>query len=481
MWQRNQNTLTDNQRRVLRSCMGSWPISRFDFSKPFTRPISETTPRWTEPAEFIAGAQIAMPYGDGAALVPFDLWPAQRDVLARMQVERLLVLLKARQIGMTWLTCAYVLERCMARAGRTVLMLSQGQLEANELIDRIRLMHATHADPALPPLVTDNTTELEWANGSRVKSLPATRRAGRSFTASIVVLDEFAFMQWGTALLSAVKPTIDNGGQLIILSSADGQGSGFHQFWQAAVSGRNGYTPLFLGWQANPTRGDGWREARKVEALDVTEVLREYPENDIEAFSAATGQVYDVWSDGPPDGNVTEAADYVPGGGEVLWACDDGYEGAIDATTGQYTAKSSPRVFLLVQHRADGQLCVFAEHYRVKVQQEDQIQDVLALPYPKPEYAVVDSASADLRDRLRYGADIGVFGKPGSIAESIKTTRRMLAPDLNGRRRVLVHPRCAHLRYELASYRMNDKGDPIDERNHGPDALRYLCWHMRIE
>ena len=55
----------------------------------------------------------------------------------------------------------------------------------------------------------------------------------------------------------------------------------------------------------------------------------------------------------------------------------------------------------------------------------------------------------------------------------------MLAKDTNGVRRVRVHPRCAHLRWELASYRRDDKGRPIDALNHGPDALRYLAWKMR--
>lgn len=194
----------------------------------------------------------------------------------------------------------------------------------------------------------------------------------------------------------------------------------------------------------------------------------------------ATGLVYDVWSDGPADGNVTEAAAYQPGGGDVYWAVDDGYEGVLDRATGQYTEKSAPRVFLLVQQRPDGQLCVFAEHYAVKTLQEAHIGLVRALGYPEPEYAVVDSAAAELRGRL-LDLGIGTFGKPGSIEESIKTTRRMLAPDNNERRRVLVHPSCRHLRAELASYRRDASGKPIDALNHGPDALRYLCWHMRLE
>lgn len=447
---------------------------------PFARSSRQTRPsRWNDAASFIAGAQIAVPYGDGAALTPFDLWPAQREVLAQMEAQRLLVLLKARQIGMTWLTCAYVLARCMARAGRTALLLSQGQLEANELIDRIRLMHATHAEP-LPPLVTDNTTALEWANGSRIRSLPATRKAGRSFTASIVVLDEFAFMQWGAELLAAVKPTIDNGGQLIILSSADGNGSAFHQFWRAASEGRNGYAPLFLDWRANPNRGDDWRDARMAEGLSSADVLREYPANDIEAFTHATGLVYDVWSDGPPDGNVTEAADFIPGGGDVLWSVDDGYSGKLDAATGLYTAESHPRVFGLYQLRHDGTLCRFDERYAVKTLSEQQIAEVRALPYPEPDYAVVDSSAAELRGRLR-DADIANFGGTHDVEEGIKEFRRWLAADANGRRRFLVHPRCVQFRSEMASYRRDVSGKLVKQFDHGPDEARMLTWKLRYE
>ncbi len=185
---------------------------------------------------------------------------------------------------------------------------------------------------------------------------------------------------------------------------------------------------------------------------------------------------------------MTEAADYVPDGGAVFWAVDDGYTGKLDPTTGQYASGSSPRVFLLVQERADGRLCVFQEHYAVHTQQEDQIADVLALtyrdgnerkPYPHPQYAAMDSASADLRGRLHSN---GVYtqGKPHRIEESIKALRTMIAADANGWRRVLVHPRCKHLRFEMGAYRYDDKGKPIDDQNHGPDALRYLAWTKRI-
>jgi phage terminase large subunit len=195
----------------------------------------------------------------------------------------------------------------------------------------------------------------------------------------------------------------------------------------------------------------------------------------------ASGLVYDVWSDGPPDGNVTEAAEYLPDGGDVRWAVDDGYEGSQDPKTGYFTEGSSPRVFLLVQLRGDGRICIFAESYECKTLEEEQIKRVRAMDYPDPDLAVVDSAAAELRGRL-HKMDIATLGKPPLIEPSISITRRMLAPDMHGRRRILVHPRCRQLRAEMASYRRDPtSGKPIDAFNHGPDALRYISFSLRHE
>lgn len=418
----------------------------------------------------------------GTGIAPFHLWEGQRQALATMERDRLAVFLKARQLGISWLACGFSLASVLAEPNQTVLFYSQGLLEANELIRRVSFLYHHHQRlDELPQLVRDNTSMLEWENGRRMMSLAATRRAGRSFTASIAILDEWAFMAWPRQTLAAVKPTIDAGGKLFIISSADGQGSAYHQFWQHAESGTNGYTPVFLPWFAHPDRGPNWRDQQIVEASgDTASVLREYPANPIEAFSAAAGLVYDIWSDGSPDGNVTEDADYEADAGPIYWGVDDGYSGAYDNQTGYFTPGSAPRVFLLMQERANGDLNVFAEQYRFHTMEETDIQTVRDLGYPDPVYAAVDSASAALRGRLQQSG-IYTRGKPQHIDESVKVLRRMLAPDSNHRRRVHVHPRCVYLRREMASYRNDDQGNPIDDVNHGPDALRYLAWTKRNE
>lgn len=429
---------------------------------------------------------------DEVAIAPFTLWPAQREVLATMQTQRLIEILKARQLGISWLACADVLYECTQKHNQLWLFFSQGQLEANELLRRTAFLYEQHRERSrLPALVTGNTTELEWSNRSRVMSLAATKRAGRSFTASGVILDEFAFMAWGKDLLSAVKPTIDGGGKLFIISSADGNGSAFHQHWQQGRAGTNGYTTIFLPWQANPARGPGWRDQRLAETADAGEVYREYPENDIEAFTHAAGLIYEVWRDGPEDGNVTEAADYEPGAGPVYWALDDGYSAGsagktagINRELGMYAADAHPRVFLLCQQKPDGHLDVFAEHYACLVLSDQHIETVKHLPddvhpYPEPDFVVHGPGAAEIRGRIQ-AAGFYVQQNTANVDESIKVMRDWLAADRNGWRRCRVHPRCVQLRKEMAAYRKEaDSEKPIKAFDHGPDALRGLTWILR--
>jgi hypothetical protein len=437
-------------------------------------------------ADFIGRTQIEVPHDTTMALVPFTLWEAQRAALDVMLRDRLIIYLKARQLGLSWLVCGYVLWRCALHDGQTALFLSRGEDEAQELVRRVRILQEHHQDAAtLNPIITPNLERMVWSGGSRILSQAATKNAGRSFAASVAVLDEFAFMQWPKQTLAAVKPTIDAGGQLIIISSANGANTDYHAMCLAAESGANGYTFHFIPWQAHPNRGEGWREARIREADDDrATILREYPATPLEAFTNAAGVVFDVWDDA--DG-VTEAAEYDPHGGPVYWALDDGYSAGskpgtagIDPATRAYVHDAHPRVILFVQHRADGGLNVFAESYACLQLSGDHLAAALLSPYARPSYVVHGPGAAEIGGQL-HKQSLSYMQSTASVEESIKVMRGAMAADQNGWRRVRIHPRCVHLRQELLSYRYNADGKPIKAFDHGIDALRGLLWMQQWE
>lgn len=233
---------------------------------------------------------------------------------------RLIMILKARQLGISWLVCAYALWLCLFQGGRVVLLFSQGQLEADELLRRIKALYRRLPDwmrmgNGMPQLVKDNTSQLAWDNGSSIQSLPATPKAGRSFAASLVVMDEFAFMEHAETLYSAAKPTIeDGGGQLIILSTANGEGTLFNNLWDDAVSKLSNFTAAFLPWTSRPTRNQLWYANLSKDASTprmIQMIKQEYPAAPDEAWISVGAERFlpdiTLWDlckeDLPPLGN----------------------------------------------------------------------------------------------------------------------------------------------------------------------------------
>lgn len=202
-------------------------------------------------------------------------------------------------------------------------------------------------------------------------------------------------------------------------------------------------------------------------------------------WSQASGAVYqDVWDEA--DGSVTDAAEYEPNAGVVFWACDDGYSpgseppSGRDKHTGYFVADAHPRVFLRCQLKADGHLDVFSESYACSRLTDEHIAEILQENYPRPEVVAHGPGSAEFRGRLMAS---GLM--PNQVTEKVETTiselRSWLAKDVNGFRRIRVHPRCKHLRAEMVSYAYDPQTQkPVKAFDHGCDALRYLVWTLRL-
>src|SRR5262245_1842748 len=69
--------------------------------------------------------QILSDCGRGCTWLPFPLWPEHARVAGLLQANRLLVVLKARQLGLTWLVLAFALWLMLFRPIATVLLFSR--------------------------------------------------------------------------------------------------------------------------------------------------------------------------------------------------------------------------------------------------------------------------------------------------------------------------------------------------------------------
>ena len=202
------------------------------------------------------------------------------------------------------------------------------------------------------------------------------------------------------------------------------------------------------------------------------------------------GKVIDTWvnkyhkrsNPEPEYGNVIMDAEYIPYGGDIVWVVDDGYAGKRDQKTGYFAAKSNPRTFLMAQKRPDGRLAFFGESYEVQMLYQQHIIKVIEMTvdnrWPMPKYVLYDIASPTLGRYLKE-AGFDTRAIRVKIDEGVNELLGWVGPDVNGVRRMIVHPRCNLLRLEMGAWGKHPKtGKPVDAFNHGPDAARYLTFYI---
>jgi hypothetical protein len=223
--------------------------------------------------------------------VRFELWPAQAETLQTMVGSRKLVILKARQLGISWLSLGYALWLMLFQAPATILLFSLREEESKELLWRLRGMYDRLPDHLRARKVTlSNETRWILSNGSR--ALAFSTRSGRSYTGTLALVDEADFVPELSQFLNAVKPTIDAGGQLFLVSTSDKKRpiSTFKNLFRAAVAGTGDYRHVFLPWWSRPGRDEAWRTAVQAEMFAQRgtndDFYAEYPSTPEEALAA---------------------------------------------------------------------------------------------------------------------------------------------------------------------------------------------------
>lgn len=227
--------------------------------------------------------------------IPFELWPSQLDVLERLNTDPLNVILKARQLGMTWLVLCHILWKMLYRPVFTALLFSRRETEAIYLLGSQRLRGIYEHLPRWMQsrqVITNASHEWILSNGSVAYGFPTT--AGDSYTASYAFVDEADLVPDLDRLMNAVKPTIDGGGSMTLLSRADkpNPNSAFKKIYRGARAGENGWKATFLPWYSRPGRTAEWYEAQRKDVYARTgsldDLYQQYPATDEEALMPPT-------------------------------------------------------------------------------------------------------------------------------------------------------------------------------------------------
>ena len=195
----------------------------------------------------------------GKGLIPFKTYDFQKDLVENLALHRFLICLKARQLGISTISAAYITWLVLFHRDKNVLIAATKLATAANLVRKVKtILKNLPQWLKISELTVDNKNSIELSNGSQVKASSTSVDAGRSEALSLLVIDEAAHIENLRELWTGLYPTISTGGRCLAISTPNGVGDWFHETYVGAESGQNEFFPIKILWDRHPERDQEW-------------------------------------------------------------------------------------------------------------------------------------------------------------------------------------------------------------------------------
>jgi len=195
-------------------------------------------------------------------LVPFTLYPYQKNMFEHFNSNRFNVVLACRQSGKSISSCAYLLWYALFHSEKLVVILANKGDTAREMLSRVTLMLENLPFFLQPGCKALNKGSIEFSNNSRILARATSGSSIRGLSVNLLYLDEFAFVERATEFYTSTYPVIAAGKdtKVIVTSTANGIGNTYHKIWEGAVQGVNEFKPFRVDWFDVPGRDEAWKK-----------------------------------------------------------------------------------------------------------------------------------------------------------------------------------------------------------------------------
>ena len=192
--------------------------------------------------------------------VLFELYDFQNNCISEFEDHRFNIVLKGRQLGFSTLVAGYSLWLMLFHDEKNILVIATKQDTAKNLVSKVKYMHKSLPVWLRGNIIDNNKLSISFNNGSNIKAVASSKDAGRSEALSLLILDECAFIDDASIIWTAASSTLSTGGNAILISTPNGVGNFFHDMWNRAEEGENGFNPILLDWRVHPERDQAWRD-----------------------------------------------------------------------------------------------------------------------------------------------------------------------------------------------------------------------------
>jgi len=149
--------------------------------------------------------------------------PYIAPVVEKLLTERLLLIRKTRRMVMSWLVQAFNLWDAMFHIGRSIYVQSDKEEKSDELVRRCKFIYENlppFTKPIAPRMVYKYCRLSFPEIDSEIVGVPQGANQLRQITASRIFGDEFAFWETAEASYGSMRPTIEGGGQIVLVSTS---------------------------------------------------------------------------------------------------------------------------------------------------------------------------------------------------------------------------------------------------------------------
>ena len=196
-------------------------------------------------------------------LIPFKLYPFQKDIVGTFHNNRFTICKLPRQSGKSTTIIGYLIHFAIFNEQTNVAILANKASTSRDLLARFQLAYENLPSWLQMGVLNWNKGSLELENGSRIIAASTSASAIRGMTFNIIFLDEFAFVPTHIAeqFFASVYPTITSGksSKVMIVSTPHGMNM-YYRMWMDAVNKVSDFTPIEVHWSEVPGRDDKWKE-----------------------------------------------------------------------------------------------------------------------------------------------------------------------------------------------------------------------------
>ena len=203
-------------------------------------------------------------------MVPFKLFPRQKEIIKAYEAHRFNLVTKPRQAGISTTTQAYMaIKGAFADEGETILVIANKLKLAQKFVKGIKDYlnqlprwvwgsdyYGSKENEEKSIFVVDSKIEIELPNGTQIVAVATSEDALRGYTPTYLVFDEAAFIDNGDAVYAAAMSSCATGGRVMLISTPNGMDPLYYKTYEQSkikLKGKgNNYNVIEMRWYEDP-------------------------------------------------------------------------------------------------------------------------------------------------------------------------------------------------------------------------------------